>query len=102
MVNHVLHHDPSLWGEDHTEFRPERWLDGPKSLSPNNISPFGTGHRGCIGRNIAMMSIVKVLTTVWRRFELEAVDPHEELFIESVGIGEKKGPLLVRAKLRAE
>ncbi|OAP60837.1 hypothetical protein AYL99_05839 [Fonsecaea erecta] len=102
MVNQVLHHNASVWGTDHNVFRPERWLDPAKPLSPNDLAPFGAGHRACIGRNVAMMSIVKVLTAVWRRYDLEVIDPAEELIVESVGIGEKQGPLMVRAKLRAE
>ena len=47
-----------------------------------------------------MMSIIKILATVWRRYDLELVDPDEELIMESVGIAEKQGPLMVRARLR--
>jgi cytochrome P450 len=101
MCNYVVHHDPSVWGADHGIFRPERWLDTTKPLSPNDLAPFGVGHRACIGRNVALVSIMRVLATVWRRFELELVDPNEELRVESVGIGEKEGPLMVRARLRA-
>src|ERR1700743_489203 len=99
MSNYVLHHDPSVWG-DHDIFRPERWLDSSRPLSPNDLAPFGAGHRACIGRNVAMMSIIKILATVWRRYDLELVDPDEELIMESVGIAEKQGPLMVRARLR--
>ncbi|OAL36936.1 hypothetical protein AYO20_03705 [Fonsecaea nubica] len=102
MINQVIHHNPSVWGADHNIFRPERWLDPSKPLSPNDLAPFGAGHRACIGRNVATMSIVKVLTAVWRRFDLEVLDPAEELIVDSVGIGEKHGPLMVRAKVRAE
>lgn len=100
MVNHVLHHNESIWGRDHDLFRPERWLDPSKPLSANDLAPFGAGHRACIGRNIAMMSIVKVLAVVCRRYDLVAADPTEQLVMESVGIGEKKGALMVRAKLK--
>lgn len=100
MVNQVAHHDPSSWGQDHDLFRPERWLDPLQPPSPNNLLPFGAGHRACIGRNVAMMSIVKVLVTLWARYEFEAVNPQEELVVESVGIGEKQGSLMVNAKLR--
>ncbi|KAI1628552.1 cytochrome P450 [Exophiala viscosa] len=102
IVNEVLQHNASAWGEDHDNFRPERWLDSDNKLSPNDLLPFGAGHRACIGRNIASMSVLKVLTTLWRRYELEAVDPAEELIVETVGIGEKKGSLMVRAKLRPQ
>ena len=49
-----------------------------------------------------MMSIFKVLAAVWRTYELEACDKNEMLIVESVGIGEKKGPLMVTAKRREE
>jgi benzoate 4-monooxygenase len=99
MCNQVVHHDVSAWGNDALSFRPERWLEAGNSLSSNDLLPFGSGHRQCIGKNIAMISIVKVLTVVWRRYKLEAVDPDEPLVVESVGIGEKKEPFLVRARL---
>lgn len=102
IVNEVLQHNASIWGEDHDTFRPERWLDTSNKLSPNDLLPFGAGHRACIGRNIANMSVTKVLTTLWRRYDLEAVDPTEKLVVETVGIGEKEGPLMVTAKLRAQ
>ncbi len=98
MLSHALHHDPRFWGEDHDQYIPERWLD--EDISFNEIMPFGIGHRACIGRNIATISIVKVLATLWRNFEFEAVDKHEELQMESVGVGEKKGPLLCIVRKR--
>jgi len=100
MCNYVVHHDPSVWGSDHELFRPERWLEPSKPLSANDLAPFGVGHRACIGRNVAMMSIVKVLAAVWRRYDLELVYPNEELVLDSRGISEKRGTLMVRAKLR--
>jgi hypothetical protein len=39
-----------------------------------------------------------VLSIVWGRFKLEAVDLSDELIIESVGIGEKKGPMMVKVR----
>jgi cytochrome P450 len=100
MVNHVLHHDPQKWGDDHDQFTPERWLSG--KISPNDIMPFGTGHRACIGRNIANINILKVFTTLWRNFQFEPEAKNEVLQIESVGIGEKKGPLFCKAQRREE
>lgn len=49
-----LHHDPAVWGNDHNEFRPERYLDGGfQNLPPNSWKPFGNGLRACIGRGFA-------------------------------------------------
>jgi benzoate 4-monooxygenase len=60
--------------------------------------PFGAGHRMCIGRNIAIMNMLKVITVVLRNYELEAVDKEESLKVKTVGIGEKEGPLWCRIK----
>jgi cytochrome P450 len=98
MLSHALHHDPTFWGENHNEFIPERWLTGDVSF--NDIMPFGLGHRACIGRNIASINILKILSTLWRNFEFKAIDKNEELKMESVGVGEKKGPLLCTARKR--
>ncbi|KAH8889199.1 cytochrome P450 [Thozetella sp. PMI_491] len=98
MINHVLHHDPDLWGSDHNKYSPERWIDG--GAFQHDIMPFGAGHRACLGRHIANVNILKVLSTLWRNFEFEPVDPQEKLQMESLGVGEKKGPLLCRVRRR--
>jgi cytochrome P450 len=61
---------------------------------------FGMGHRQCIGRNIALISIMKIVVTLMRNYSLELVNKDEGCELVSVGIGEKKGPLMVRVKRR--
>lgn len=64
---------------------------------------FGNGHRVCMGRNLATMSIWKVVTTVLSRFELELVDLNQrDSVVETVtlGVTERKGPLMVRVRER--
>lgn len=104
MVSHCLHHNASIWGPDHNVFDPSRWIHDATTHRPkadvSNIMPFGAGHRTCIGRNIAAMSVLKVLATLWRNYNLSAVDEHEVLRLESVGIDEKEGPLLCRVTKR--
>lgn len=55
----------------------------------------------CIGRNIAMANMLKVLTTVLRRYELQAVAPEEKIGTVSVGISEKDGALMCRVRVRS-
>lgn len=62
----------------------------------NYLMPFGMGHRSCIGRNVAMINILKCVTVIGRHFTLKAINPDEMLEVETVGIGEKKGPLMCR------
>jgi cytochrome P450 len=64
------------------------------------LMPFGMGHRACIGRNIAMMNILKVTTTLLRNYKFEAVDKDETLELLHQGVAEKKGPLMCRVEKR--
>ena len=102
MVNYCLHHNAQVWGDDHDTFRPERWTDEnlDRAAHVNNITPFGAGHRACIGRNVAAVSVVKVLVTLWRNYEITATDRDEKLQVESVGIDEKAGPLMATVRRR--
>ncbi|KAK0755827.1 hypothetical protein N5P37_011608 [Trichoderma harzianum] len=99
ITNHALHHNPSIWGPDCDEYKPSRWLrDGYAKENLKYLMPFGAGHRMCIGRNIAMANMLKVVSVVLRNYELEAVDKDEPLKVVTVGIGEKEGPLWCRIK----
>ncbi|KAL1860965.1 hypothetical protein Plec18167_003752 [Paecilomyces lecythidis] len=104
ISNYVLHHNPDIWGSDHTVFNPGRWLvddgDNAKILS-RFLIPFSIGHRMCIGRNLAMTNILKTVTTLLSQFEFEPVDLGEkdhkhEVRVQSSGIGEMRGPFLCR------
>ncbi|KAK8482339.1 hypothetical protein V6N13_060259 [Hibiscus sabdariffa] len=66
-----MHHDPTLWGADVNEFRPERFKDdilygGCKHKM--GFLPFGFGGRMCVGRSLTMMEYKVVLTLMLRRF----------------------------------
>ncbi|KAF5966130.1 hypothetical protein FBULB1_11832 [Fusarium bulbicola] len=99
-LNHVVHHNPSVWGQDHDQFIPDRFL-GPHSKELQGyLSAFSTGHRMCIGKNLAMMNILKVLSTVLRNYKLEMIHPEEPVDTLSVGISEKKGGLMCRISRR--
>jgi cytochrome P450 len=54
----------------------------------------------CIGKNMAMMNILKVLSTVLRNYKMEMVHPEEPVDTVSVGISEKKGGLMCRISRR--
>lgn len=54
----------------------------------------------CIGKNLAMMNILKVLSTVLRNYKLEMIHPEEPVDTLSVGISEKKGGLMCRISRR--
>ena len=41
-------------------------------------SQFGAGPRGCIGRNIAMLQIGKLVVEFYRRFDAALADPEKK------------------------
>ncbi|GMI75521.1 cytochrome P450, family 715, subfamily A, polypeptide 1 [Hibiscus trionum] len=67
----AMHHDPSIWGDDVNEFRPERFKDdrlygGCKHKM--GFLPFGFGGRMCVGRNWTFMEYKLVLTLLLTSF----------------------------------
>ncbi|KIW99464.1 uncharacterized protein Z518_11203 [Rhinocladiella mackenziei CBS 650.93] len=99
-LNHVVHHNPAIWGSDHDIFDPSRFLGPQAEYFKQNLTPFSVGHRMCIGRNMAMTNILKTLTTVLKNYTLEMEDPKQKISTLSVGISEKEGPLKCRVKRR--
>ena len=69
----VLHRRPEVFGEDIGVFRPERWLEaGKEELKEmkSTMFQFGAGARTCIGKNISLLEIYKLVPSFLRRFEV--------------------------------
>ncbi|KAJ6083488.1 hypothetical protein N7467_007623 [Penicillium canescens] len=76
----TVHLDESVFGHRPDQFRPERWLDMPndKVAEMNNtLFTFGAGSRTCIGKNISLLEMHKLVPTVLRRFEITLSNPEE-------------------------
>jgi len=84
----VIHRRPEIFGEDVDVFRPERWLPDEskdeekekariKEMNANMLQ-FGMGSRTCIGKNISLLEVYKLVPTVLRTFELSLEDPTKE------------------------
>ncbi len=77
----VASRDPRWWGRDAQQFRPERWLaaGGRFDLTaPGHprmaYHPFGAGSRICIGEDFAWLEATLVISSLARRYRIEA-DP---------------------------
>lgn len=73
----VAHRNQDVWGVDADDYRPERWLDSPEDkLRQMNalFMPFGLGSRTCIGKNISLLEISKVVPQLLRKFDISAVN----------------------------
>lgn len=72
----TVHRDP-LFGEHTAEFRPRRWLDASpeqRRIMENSIFSFGAGSRTCIGKNISLLEMYKLVPAVLMRFEVNGSD----------------------------
>ncbi|EXJ79480.1 hypothetical protein A1O1_08744 [Capronia coronata CBS 617.96] len=73
----VVHRHP-LFGEHTDQFRPRRWLEASppqRRLMENSIFSFGAGSRTCIGKNVSLLELYKLVPAVLMRFEVELADP---------------------------
>ena len=69
----VLHRRTEIFGHDADVFRPERWLEATapqlKEMKAAMFQ-FGAGARTCIGKNISLLEIYKLVPTFLRNFEV--------------------------------
>lgn len=74
---YVVQRDRDLYGADAEVFRPERWLESEKKAAELDAASFafGIGPRVCIGKDIAIMELYKLLPEIVRRFDIETVKP---------------------------
>ncbi|KAJ9646253.1 hypothetical protein H2204_000916 [Knufia peltigerae] len=71
----VFHYDESIFGPDAAEFNPDRWIKGDASLMDRHMLHFGGGSRTCIGKNISLAEMHKLIPAFLRRFKVELADP---------------------------
>ncbi|KAL9017256.1 MAG: hypothetical protein Q9185_005421 [Variospora sp. 1 TL-2023] len=78
----VLHRDRGAWGEDASDFRPDRFLQpsaddvgkGIRQASALAFRPFGGGTSLCPGRHVATLETMALAAIMVLRFDLEPVD----------------------------
>ncbi|KAI0907735.1 cytochrome P450 [Ustulina deusta] len=87
----LIHRRPEIFGDDVDVYRPERWLvdetlPGPQREERErrvremngHMFQFGMGARTCIGKNISLLEMYKVVPSLLRRFEIRFKDPSQE------------------------
>ncbi|KAL4742518.1 cytochrome P450 [Aspergillus similis] len=70
----VLHYDTTIYGADASSFRPERWLEADEEqlqFMEQNYMPFGVGSRTCLGKNISLLEMGKLVPVLVRDYDFE-------------------------------
>ncbi|KIX04753.1 uncharacterized protein Z518_05623 [Rhinocladiella mackenziei CBS 650.93] len=72
----VAHRNTNIFGPDPARCRLERWL--PDKTAPEKLAemeryhiPFGAGTRTCLGKNISILEMSKVIPELVRRYDFE-------------------------------
>lgn len=87
MNPYIVGRNKSIFGEDADTFKPDRWLKqkGESEVAfQQRMQRFGTatltfggGSRICLGRNLSVMEVFKVVPTLISTFDIELEDPNE-------------------------
>ncbi|EDU46193.1 CypX Cytochrome P450 [Pyrenophora tritici-repentis] len=70
----VIHNNRTIFGPDAHIFRPERWITKNKeerAVLDRNFLAFGAGPRTCIGKNISLLEMSKVIPQIVRKYDFE-------------------------------
>jgi cytochrome P450 len=70
----VAHRNASIYGLDADKWRPERWLeieaDGRGAEVEQYFFAFGMGSRTCLGKNVSLLELNKLVPQLLRQFDL--------------------------------
>ena len=72
-----LHHNTHIWGENHMEYIPERFLpDNISEMDSHAFMPFSAGKRNCIGQVFAMNELKTTIARILHRFNISLDETH--------------------------
>ncbi|KAJ5762320.1 cytochrome P450 [Penicillium nucicola] len=100
----VMHHDTTIFGGDAGSFRPERWTESNHEhikLMDRHLMTFGYGSRTCIGKNISIMEMGKLVPQIIRHFEIEWDSDKSDWRVETFWFAKQHG-LKCRLRSRAK
>ncbi|CAH8311515.1 unnamed protein product [Eruca vesicaria subsp. sativa] len=84
----------SVWGEDASEFKPERWISESGMLihvPSSKFLTFNAGPRTCLGKEVAMTQMKIVAVKIIQNYEIKVVEGHKVEPVPSVILHMKQG-----------
>ncbi|KAK5122380.1 hypothetical protein LTR85_003964 [Meristemomyces frigidus] len=94
----VTQHDPEVFPNPEV-FEPERWLATGKNkeqlaMMERSFFSFGAGSRVCIGKNISLIEIRKIIPQLLRDFDM-SIEGDKEWIVKNVWFTQQQMPLCV-------
>ncbi|KAH6684786.1 cytochrome P450 oxidoreductase [Halenospora varia] len=100
----VAHANQDVYGRDADLFRPERWLEEPNVVKVRDayFMTFGSGSRTCLGKNISLLELAKVVPEIVQNYDVEPEIPDQVLRTENVWfVKQKDYPCRIRSRVRS-
>ncbi|KAK6602264.1 benzoate 4-monooxygenase cytochrome p450 [Botrytis cinerea] len=90
----TVHQSKKVFGEDAGYFVPERWLryedletqeeyESRRSAMRSADLSFGAGKRICLGRNISILEIYKLIPSLFLNYDISLVNPRKEWKVQN-------------------
>ncbi|EGG06012.1 uncharacterized protein MELLADRAFT_36399 [Melampsora larici-populina 98AG31] len=101
VPSYEIHHDPEVWG-DPWNFRPERWLEPDAKELEKAFMPFSFGPRSCVGRNVAILELQMIISTLVLRYDFQLSYPNQSELETREGFLRKPTECFIKIKRRLE
>ncbi|GAB9475660.1 Cytochrome p450 [Globisporangium polare] len=100
MPHYAICRAPWVWGDDASEYKPERWIDAETGkvlqVSSFKFTAFNGGPRICLGMKFAFLEMKIAMAAVLSKFEITTErDPHAIRYRQTATMS-IDGPLSVR------
>ncbi|ORY75715.1 cytochrome P450 [Leucosporidium creatinivorum] len=70
MSAFVTHTDFAAFGPTARQYKPERWLSVERGELEKKLLTFGAGTRVCIGKNVSLVEMAKLIPTIIHNYDL--------------------------------
>ncbi|KAL2799010.1 cytochrome P450 [Aspergillus keveii] len=100
----TVHLDEGVFGACPEQFRPERWIEASTEQQREMSSclfSFGSGTRSCIGKNISLLEMYKLVPAVLGKYEIVLADKRADWKIHNAWFVKQSG-FKVRLRTRRQ
>jgi cytochrome P450 len=90
----VFHRSTHVFGADAEHWNPGRWLserERDTKTMEHALLAFGAGKRSCLGKNIAMLELHKLVAALFLKFQIELDDPKKEWEVSNAWVLNQTG-----------